>query len=127
MKSNNEILDKFGRLVIENVFDENLKHFKQILKGTTKWGQGQKYSEIFKKMNKEDKKIFELFFNETLKINIFSFLSIFEDYENFKVTYEDNNQVTNLVEASEMLKAELIIENGWIEKYSKEKISLFDD
>ena len=40
--------------------------------------------------------------------------------EQFKLSYEVNNQKVNLAEISEMLKAEPIIENGWIERFSKE-------
>jgi len=33
--------------------------------------------------------------------------------------YEENGQQINLVEISEMLKAEPLGENGWIERFSK--------
>ncbi|CAL2106423.1 hypothetical protein T190115A13A_210077 [Tenacibaculum sp. 190524A02b] len=33
--------------------------------------------------------------------------------------YEVNEQKVNLVEISELLKAEPIIDNGWIERFSK--------
>jgi len=117
---NNLVLDKFGELVIKNVFDDNFSYLKQILTGTTKWGQGKEYTDVFQKLTIEDRKLIEKFFFEYLKTNIFSFLSIFEDYEEFQIYYESNDQRINLVEISEMLKAEPIIENGWIERFSKE-------
>jgi len=120
MKINQEILDKFGKIVVKSVFDDNFSYLNQILIGKTKWGQGKKYTNVFQKLENSDKKIIEEFFLEYLKTNIFSFLSIFEENEEFKLYYEENNQKVNLVEISEMLKAEPIIENGWIERFSKE-------
>lgn len=51
---------------------------------------------------------------------LFDFLKIFEEHPEFKIIYEENGQQVNLVEISEMLKAEPIIENGWIDRFSKE-------
>ncbi len=120
MKTNKEILDKFGKLVTDNVFDDNFRYFKQILTGTTKWGQGKEYTDIFQKLSDREKQLIEKFFFEYLKTNLFSFLSIFENYEEFKIYYEKDGQKIDLVEISEMLKAEPIIENGWIERFSEE-------
>jgi hypothetical protein len=120
METNKEILDEFGKIVVKSVFDDNFSYLKQILEGKTRWNQGEKYTNVFQKLERKDRKIIEEFFLEHLKTNIFSFLSIFEDYDKFKIIYENNNQKVNLVEISEMLKAEPIIENGWIERFSKE-------
>jgi len=120
MKSNKEILDEFGKEVIKNVFDDNFKYLKEILTGNTKWGEGKEFTNVFSKIDENDKLIIKKFFLEYLKTNIFSFLSIFEEKEQFKIYYENENQKVNLVEISEMLKAEPIIENGWIERFSKE-------
>lgn len=47
MKSNEEILNEFGKIVIKDVFDDNYRYFKQILSGTTKWGTGKEYLPFF--------------------------------------------------------------------------------
>lgn len=120
MEKNQKILDKFGEIIIKDVFDDNYKYFKEVLKGETKWDTGKEYTEIFNKLNENDKEKIQLFFLEMLKTNLFSFLSIFENYEFFKLYFEDENIKINLVEISEMLKSEPIIENGWIERFSKE-------
>ena len=120
MKSNQEILDKFGKVIIENVFDDNYRYIKQIFSGNTKWNVGKEYTDIFNKLNIEDKKKLKTFFYEMLKTNIFSFLSIFENNENYKIYFEDDKKKINIDELSEMLKAEPVIENGWIDRFSKE-------
>lgn len=71
-------------------------------------------------MDKKDFQILQKYFSESLKGILFNFLRSFEENEHFKLYYEKNEQKVNLVEISEMLKAEPIIENGWIERFSKE-------
>lgn len=113
-------LEEFGKIVVKDVFDDNYNYAKQILSGTTKWGQGKEYTDTFQKLDIDDQLIIKRFFLEYLKTNIFSFLSIFENYDCFKLYYEKDNMRINLAEVSEMLKAEPIIEKGWIERFSKE-------
>ena len=55
----------------------------------------------------------------TRNSGFFNFLKLFEEHECFKLIYEENGKQINLVEISEMLKAELLGENGWIERFSK--------
>jgi len=50
---------------------------------------------------------------------MFDFLDLFEQNEKFKLVYEEDQKQINLVEISEMLKAEPLGENGWIERFSK--------
>ena len=59
------------------------------------------------------------FILENINSVIFDFLDLFEQNEKFKLVYEENGKQINLVEISEMLKAELLGENGWIERFSK--------
>ncbi len=51
----NEASDSFGKVVIENVFDDNLIYLKQVMTGTTKWETGKEYTEVFKKLNARDR------------------------------------------------------------------------
>jgi hypothetical protein len=54
------------------------------------------------------------------KDTIFAFLGLFEENPVFKLIYEENKQQIDLSKISEMLKAEPIIENGWIQRFSQE-------
>ncbi|WP_440120995.1 hypothetical protein [Tenacibaculum sp. Ill] len=107
MKTNEEILDDFGKEVINTVFDFNYVMLKSNINNNLKKG------------TLDNKKI-SFFSEETLRSVLFDFLKIFEENEEFKLYYEKDGQKVNLVEISEMLKAEPIIENGWIERFSKE-------
>ncbi|HEY9005431.1 MAG TPA: hypothetical protein VIM75_04810 [Ohtaekwangia sp.] len=120
MEANKEILDRFGKEVVHNIYDDGLKYFKQLSTGTAKWGTGSEYTSVLNKLSNEDKKTLQKYIAETLSTSIFGFLKIFEECDEYKLYYEKDGQRVNLTEISEMLKAEPIIEDGWIKRFSKE-------
>ena len=119
MKTNQEILDEFGGIIINDIYDDSIKYFNQLIENKTKWGTGQIFSIFLNKLSVEDREILKTYLEESIKTSIFGFLGIFEEHERFKLIYEEDGKQVNLVEISEMLKAEPIIENGWIERFSK--------
>ena len=56
---------------------------------------------------------------EILSGLLFDFLKIFEENQNFRITFESKGETVDLVKLSEMLKAEPIIEGGWIDRFSQ--------
>ena len=119
MKSDKEILDEFGKLLVPRVFDDAINHFSNIAKGTTKWGIGKEYTEVLQKLSNEDIDTLKEYLKETIGTSMFAFLGLFEENEDFKLIHEKNGSQTNLVEISEMLKAEPTIDNGWIARFTK--------
>lgn len=106
MKRDQEILDEFGKELIHTVYDFNYKLLKQSILH----------------LNKKDAIVNTLDFlcRETFESVLFNILKFFEENEQFKIVYEEDGKQVNLVEISEMLKAEPIMENGWIERFSEE-------
>ena len=130
MKTNQEILDEFGGIIINDIYDDSIKHFNQLIENKTKWETGRIFSIFFNKLSIEDREILKTYLEESIKTSIFGFLGVFEEHERFKLIYEEDGKQVNLVEISEMLKAEPLGENGWIErfsKYSKEKELYFSE
>lgn len=121
MKTNKEILDQFGKIAVDDVYDDGLRYFKQILSHSTKWESGKEYSDVLTKLDLEDQKIIEKYIKDVLSTSLFAFLKIFEESEEFKIIYEKHGQQIDLNKISEMLKSEPIIEGGWIERFSKVK------
>jgi hypothetical protein len=119
MKTNQEILDNLGKLVVDNIYDDVIKYFRELKDNNTKWGTGTEYTDVFNKLNEEDKETLAKYVKDTVRTTIFGVLGIFEEHPEFKFIYEENGQQVDLTKISEMLKAELIIENGWIERFSK--------
>ena len=119
MKTNQEILDYFGKKIINNVYDDALSYFIQLKNGTTKWGTGKEYTDVINKLDQEDQELLFEYLKKTIETTIFGFLGFFEENPEYKIIYEEEQQV-DLNKISEMLKAEPIIENGWIQRFSKE-------
>ena len=113
----NKILDKFGNLVATEMFDSQ---YRFVLNKIEDLAQTEGYKKLFNGMSEEQKKEIEYYTREILKGASFDFLRIFEEHPEFKIVYEENGQQVDLNKISEMLKAEPIIENGWIQKFSNE-------
>jgi len=120
MKTNKEILDEFGKKIIIDCFDPTYMNLAGLREKKAPPIIFENFSNLFKKMNDEDFKILQEYFKESLEGLLFNILRVFEENEQFKLYFENENQKVNLLEISEMLKAEPIIEGGWIERFSKE-------
>lgn len=117
MKKKQKILDEFGINLVEEVYDNSLKFINNDLKDLKETKQ---FENLFRNLNELELNELKLYTHEILSGAIFNFLRIFEENDDFKIYYEKGPQKVNLVEISEMLKAEPIIANGWIERFSKE-------
>lgn len=118
MKTNKEILDQFGNLIAKEMFDNQ---YRFILNKVEDLVQTEGYTNLFKGMSDEQKNEIEFYTREILKGATFDFFKIFEEHPEFKIVYEEDGNQVDLNKISEMLKAEPIIENGWIDRFSKEK------
>ena len=116
MKSNAQILDDFGQLVTNEVFN---KQYEFILNKVEVLAQTEGYKNLFTVMNFEQKKEIEFYTSEILKASLFDFLRVFEENNTFKIVYENDGQQVDLNQISDMLKSEPIIKDGWIERFSK--------
>ena len=119
MKTNQEILDTIGGEIIKFSFDPAIGNLLSLRIKENPPVIFKEYVELFKKMNNKEFSILQKYLEESIGDTIFNILRIFEEDERFKLIYEEDGKQINLVEISEMLKAEPIIENGWIERFSK--------
>ena len=119
MKTNQEILDTIGEEIIKFSFDSAIGNLLSLRIKENPPVIFKEYVELFKKMNNKDFSILQKYLEESIGDTIFNILRIFEEDGRFKLIYEEDGKQINLVEISEMLKAEPIIENGRIEQFSK--------
>lgn len=119
MKTNQEILDTIGEEIIKFSFDPAIGNLLSLRIKENPPVIFKEYVELFKKMNNKDFSILQKYLEESIGDTIFNILRIFEEDERFKLIYEENGKQINLVEISEMLKAEPLGENGWIDRFSK--------
>jgi len=120
MKSNKEILNAFGQLVATECFDPSYGNLKSLRIKENPPKIFEEYVSLFKKMSDQDFKILERYMRESIVGTLHDFLRIFEEHENFKLVYQEGVEEVNLNETSKMLKAEPLLEDGWIERFSKE-------
>lgn len=120
MKTNKEILDQFGKYVGSDAFDSSYGSMIEILNATCPNQMMQDKVELFSRFSREEKKIIKEYIYDLTSGTIFDFLRIFEEHPEFKIVYEENGNQVDLNKISEMLKAEPIIDNGWIQRFSNE-------
>lgn len=115
-KSPQDILDEFGKKVVNEAYDNQLRFIMNPIEDLRKTDG---YLNLFNNMSSIQKNEIENYSQELLKGQLFNILKILEENEKFKSIYENNGAQTDLNQISEMLKSELIIKNGWIDKFSK--------
>ena len=119
MKTNQEILDDFGEMVVENCVDSVLEHFES-LKSKENLPVVYETKKFFlDSLTEKQYSLFRKMLISSIEMSIFELFNIFEENEEFKIIYEEDGKQVDLVKISEMLKAELMIENGWIDRFSK--------
>ena len=121
-KQKEEILDYFGRMVIENVRDRSLDISMKIASYTTINPLKLKQYESFAALSEEERETVCDLLSETISDTIFNFLHMFEDYsDNMKITITKDGKEHNLIDISEVLGGEIAFqdEDGWIQKFSK--------
>ena len=120
MKKNQQILDEFGKHVVQDTFDSSYGSILEIINDTCPNLLLKETSILFQRFNNEEKELIKKYLFETISGTLHDFLRIFEENEQFKLIYEEGETQVDLNKISEMLKAEPIIEGGWIERFSKE-------
>src|SRR6187402_1291981 len=120
MKTNKEILDEFGKKLINECFDPTYRNLESLKLKENPPLIFKEYNSLFKKLDEKDFKTLQNYLRESLGGMLFNVLRLFEEEERFKLYYEEDGKQVNLVKISEDLKSEPIIENGWIERFSEE-------
>ncbi len=101
------------------MFDPSIKNLISLKEKENPPALFKEYVELFQKLDENEFKILKKYLNESMSNAIFNFLKVFEENEQFKIIFEDDNQQVDLNKISEMLKSEPIIENGWIDRFSE--------
>jgi hypothetical protein len=120
MKNNQEILDQFGKYVGKDAFDSTYGSIVEVLNGTCPNLLMKNLIELFNRFSNEEKETIKEYIYDLVAGTLFDFLRIFEEHREFKLIYEENGKQVDLTKISESLMAEPIIENGWIQRFSKE-------
>lgn len=114
---NSQILDSFGKLLVERVRDRSIFIHEKILSGE----MGSKESISLYESAKKDpnKKLISDCIISAIDETIHHFLWMIEQYEEFDLVYRDGDKITSLRDISDGLCGEPLTEEGWIARFSK--------
>ena len=114
-----EILDKFGRFLIENSFNKGLNKIESLIKGELKTYKNLQ-KEVSKFNNKQLvtlKRCFVTMFNEALHDLLFALQESYENNKDINIIVDGKN----IAELSDGLNGELYSDEGWYVKFSNYK------
>jgi hypothetical protein len=122
MNTNSEILEIFGKIVINECFDPAFMNMISLRKKEDPPLIFKNYVDFFKSLDEDEFKVLVNYHKESLGAILFNFLRVFEEHSEYKIYFESEGNRIDLVEISENLKSEPIIINGWIERFSKARL-----
>ncbi|QDH80429.1 hypothetical protein FKX85_15820 [Echinicola soli] len=120
----NNMLEKFGEILIREVRDSVSEDYNLIKTGQIKSKIGRELYESMSSFDEKDLDTLDRFSEEIIDRVIHKFLFLFEESDEFTIAMK--NAVTpsdDLVEESDGLSGELFGKAGWITKFSENLIN----
>ena len=122
--NNKEILDSFGQKIVDQIIDRYYRQIPFEIKEGLKIPARNELNSLFDKLNEQEKNLIVKFVLDLINSTLFDYLEFFELNPEFRLVFEDGAEGVNLLDVSEMLKAEPLGDDGWIERFSKYKALL---
>lgn len=113
----NKTLEEFGKTLISDVRDRTIRNIDSIVIGKMKDYSSQEMYKKISCMDINQKELINQLISMTVDFTLHNFLEMFESHEDIQLII--NNQNLNLL--SDGLAGELYTEDGWIQKYTKQR------
>ncbi|MBJ2123662.1 hypothetical protein [Flavobacterium sp. IB48] len=114
-----KLLNEFGKYLIEEVRDDSIFEFNEIVNNNSISKENQYIFELLKKSKVPKEDLIKIV-TEMIDKCLFKTLFFFQSQEEFTLTTKDQKgKVINLAEMSDGLSGEIYGENGWIKKFSE--------
>ena len=107
MKSNNEILETFGKYVGSDAFDSSYGSIIEVLNGTCPNMQMKDKVELFSRFSESEKQVIKDYVYDLISGTLFDFLRIFEEHPEFKIVYEEDGQ--HVEDADTQISSEALV------------------
>lgn len=114
-------LDTFGKILINDVRDRTIRNIDSIVTGKMKDIDSQNLYKEICLLNDRAKEIINFLIPEIIDYSLNNLLEMFEQNEDLELKLNGKN----LVQESDGFAGELYTEDGWIQKYTKQRY--FDD
>jgi len=116
------VLDRFGRLLMSEVRDRSIRHWKMIAEGSMKGEEALRLHEQFSQMTSHDQDVAMMCAPQIIDIVLHNLLAMFNQEEDLEVSLKlGDGIVPSLRDASDGLCGELYSEEGWIARFSREE------
>lgn len=117
---NNNLLEKFGHLLMTEVRDETLEKYEMISSGKLKSSIALELHNKLSTLDQEQLSVVMGIVMSSIDDTIHNFLWMFEQYEDIvQVICHEDEITANLNDISDGLSGELYTDDGWITRFSK--------
>lgn len=112
-------LDKFGKLITQQLFDRGLNSFHGILEDHTKSPSTQELRNAFKELDNNQKDLIEKLVRYVLTGATHDFLFAIQQSNDLEQDITVLVDGVNVAEESDGLHGEIFLDDGWFAKFSK--------
>ncbi len=113
----NEMLDEFGKIFVKDVRDRTIADIDMLISGKYRSERAKKISCMFEDLNLSAKSFTNNIIPIIVDYCLHNMMEMFEQHEEIELKMEGEN----LTQISDGLAGELYTEDGWIQKYTKER------
>ena len=114
-------LDKFGKIIVENLRDKAIHQYHLLEEGKLKAPKLQELQSEINSLNSQQKKLIERVVMDALDVAMHDFLFAIQDCHDRDTGISILVDGENIAAESGMLNGEHIGAGGWIDKYSRFK------
>lgn len=113
----NENLDEFGKIFINEVRDSTIYSIDNMINGSMKGKTTQEIKEKFLDLSDKHIDVIKWLVPKIVDISLHNMLFTIEQYDEIELLFNQEN----LKNTSDGLAGELYTEDGWINRFSKER------
>lgn len=116
-------LDQFGQLLMTKVRDQSISDWKKIVDGRMKGVSSVRIREVLSPLSEEQRQVFLSLVPEIVDTVLHHLLWTFEQEDDVRIgVVADDEDIASLNDVSDGLAGELYSDEGWIARFSKEKV-----
>lgn len=112
-----DILSIFGEMLIKDVRDRSIREYDMIISGKMKDEDSQKIHEEIKAMGEKEYQLIDKIIPRIVDLTMHNMLRMIEENESLEMMVEKES----IDEISDGLAGELYTEDGWIQRFSKQR------
>lgn len=112
-----DTLVEFGEIFMEEVRDRTIRVYDKRVNGKMKDISSQELFKEVDKLNDSQRQLLEKMIPQIVDLCLHNMMCMFEEHEDVELRMNGEN----LLELSDGLSGELYTEDGWIQKYSKQR------